>query len=67
MKNEIKGFVCIGAGFVGDPHYGCNSRQMQEPQINVVDKNSNRSKLWNSYDLNKLPIFEPGLEKLLKM
>ena len=32
----------------------------------VVDKNSNRIELWNSYDLNKLPIFEPGLDEIIK-
>jgi UDPglucose 6-dehydrogenase len=34
-------------------------------QFKVVDINSERINAWNSQDLSKLPIFEPGLEQLI--
>ena len=37
-----------------------------EIQVNVVDINEERIKLWNSSDLSKLPIYEPGLDKIVE-
>ena len=39
----------------------------KNPEINVtvVDINEQRINLWNSKDLKKLPIFEPGLDKVI--
>ena len=34
--------------------------------VNVVDINQTRSDLWNNKDLNKLPIYEPGLSELIE-
>ena len=34
-------------------------------KINVVDINKERIELWNDLDLNKLPIFEPGLSEII--
>ena len=34
--------------------------------INVVDKNSERIKLWNSSNLELLPIYEPGLDRIIE-
>ena len=34
--------------------------------INVVDLNESRIADWNNDDLSKLPIFEPGLDKIIK-
>ena len=38
------------------------------PHINVhvVDINLERINAWNSEDLSKLPIYEPGLDKIIK-
>ena len=36
-----------------------------EITINVVDVNQNRISAWNSNDLSKLPIFEPGLSEII--
>ena len=36
-----------------------------EIQINVVDFNESRIEQWNSYDLSKLPIYEPGLKEIV--
>ena len=34
--------------------------------VNVVDINEQRILAWNSLDLSKLPIFEPGLSEIIK-
>ena len=34
-------------------------------KVTVVDKNVERIKAWNQDDLTRLPIFEPGLEKII--
>ena len=66
MKNEIKRICCIGAGFVGGPTMAVIADKCKNLQISVVDNNSKRIDLWNSHDLNKLPIFEPGLAEIIK-
>ena len=35
-------------------------------KVNVVDTNKTRIDLWNSEDLNNLPIYEPGLKNIIK-
>ena len=35
-------------------------------QINVIDINEERIKAWNADNLTNLPIFEPGLDMLIK-
>ena len=34
--------------------------------VNVVDINSDKIKAWNSDDLANLPVFEPGLDEIIK-
>ena len=34
--------------------------------VNVVDINSNRIKAWNSENLADLPVFEPGLDDVIR-
>ena len=38
------------------------------PDLNiyVVDKNQSRIKAWNNNDLEKLPVFEPGLKEIIE-
>ena len=40
----------------------------KNPQIKVtvVDVNTDRIAAWNSEDLSQLPIFEPGLDKVVE-
>ncbi len=66
MNNKIKNICCIGAGYVGGPTMSVIADKCQDIKVNVVDKNSERIKLWNSKNLNKLPIFEPGLQEIIK-
>ena len=62
---KIKKICCIGAGYVGGPTMSVIADKCPNLNINVVDKNSERIKLWNSSNLEKLPIYEPGLDKII--
>lgn len=62
---KIKNICCIGAGYVGGPTMAVIAQKNPKIKVTVVDINENRINLWNSIDLNKLPIFEPGLEKVI--
>ncbi len=63
---KIKNICCIGAGYVGGPTMAVIADKCPDIQINVVDINQQRIDDWNNYDLKKLPIFEPGLDKIIK-
>lgn len=60
---SIKKVACIGAGYVGGPTCSVIAYKCPEIQVTVVDLNQNRIKQWNS---DKLPIFEPGLDDVVK-
>tara|TARA_Y100000589_G_scaffold56247_1_gene46586 strand:- start:205 stop:1650 length:1446 start_codon:yes stop_codon:yes gene_type:complete len=62
---SIKKICCIGAGYVGGPTMTMMASKCPDLIFNVVDINKERIKSWNNTDLSKLPIFEPGLEKLI--
>ena len=62
---KIKNICCIGAGYVGGPTMSMMADKCPDIQVDVVDKNIERIKLWNSSNLNNLPIFEPGLNKIV--
>ena len=63
---KIKKICCIGAGYVGGPTMAVIALKCPKIQVNVVDVNKEKIKLWNSKDLNKLPVFEPGLTDVIK-
>ena len=63
---KIRKLCCIGAGYVGGPTMAVIADKCPHLEINVVDINKNRIKAWNDNDLSKLPIFEPGLEEIIK-
>ena len=63
---KIKNICCIGAGYVGGPTMAVIADKCPDIQINVVDINKQRIDEWNNKDLKKLPIFEPGLDKIIK-
>tara|TARA_B100000886_G_scaffold307078_1_gene239860 strand:+ start:8671 stop:10101 length:1431 start_codon:yes stop_codon:yes gene_type:complete len=65
MITKIKNICCIGAGYVGGPTMSVIANNCADIQVNVVDINNERIELWNSKDLNKLPIYEPGLDKVI--
>jgi len=65
VKN-IQTICCIGAGYVGGPTMSVIADKCPNLTINVVDLNEERINLWNSDDLSKIPIFEPGLQEIIK-
>jgi UDPglucose 6-dehydrogenase len=58
-----KKILCIGAGYVGGPTMAVIAKKCPDYRIEVVDINEERIRQWNSGDI---PIFEPGLEKIVK-
>ena len=62
----IKNICCIGAGYVGGPTMSVMAEKCPDITINVVDLNEERIKNWNNPDLDKLPIYEPGLRKIVE-
>ena len=65
MKSKINTICCIGAGYVGGPTMAVIAENCPNIQINVVDNNRSRIDQWNSKDLSKLPVYEPGLEEIV--
>ena len=67
MKNKfVKNICCIGAGYVGGPTMSVIASNCPELRVDVVDINKERIDAWNSNDFSKLPVFEPGLENIVK-
>ncbi len=62
---KISNICCIGAGYVGGPTMAVLANYCPNIKINVVDINSERIDKWNG-ELNELPIFEPGLDLIIK-
>ncbi|KAG1654793.1 hypothetical protein FOA52_005728 [Chlamydomonas sp. UWO 241] len=54
---------CIGAGYVGGPTMAMIALKCPEIEVVVVDINEARILAWNS---DKLPIYEPGLDEVVK-
>ena len=65
MKSKIKNICCIGAGYVGGPTMAVIAYKCKNIIVNVVDSNKSRIDSWNDNDLKKLPIYEPGLDKII--
>ena len=65
-RYKVKKVCCIGAGYVGGPTMIVFANKCPDIQFKVVDLNSKRVDAWNNQDLTKLPIYEPGLDNLLK-
>ncbi len=66
MSLKVKNICCIGAGYVGGPTMAVIAKHCPKIQINVVDLNSERIKKWNDKNLENLPVFEPGLDEIIK-
>jgi UDPglucose 6-dehydrogenase len=62
MKFKKK-ILCIGAGYVGGPTMAMIAYKCAQYKVTVVDINPNRIASWNS---ENLPIYEPGLEEIIK-
>jgi UDPglucose 6-dehydrogenase len=55
--------LCIGAGYVGGPTMAVIADRCPHLRVTVTDVNQERIAGWNS---DALPIYEPGLETLVK-
>jgi len=58
-----KRIVCVGAGYVGGPTMAVMASKCPEYKVTVVDINESKINRWNS---ENLPIFEPGLDEIVK-
>ena len=63
FKSSSINICCIGAGYVGGPTMAVIAQQCPQATVTVVDINQARIDAWNS---DKLPIFEPGLDEVVK-
>ena len=63
---EIKNICCIGAGYVGGPTMAVFAEHCSNIKIAVSDINKERIDSWNQKDTSKLPIYEPGLDQIIK-
>lgn len=62
----IKNICCIGAGYVGGPTMAVIAQKCPHIKVTVVDLNQDRINAWNDLDLSKLPVYEPGLDKVVE-
>ena len=60
---QPKEICCIGAGYVGGPTMAVIARKCPGIKVTVVDINQERIDAWNS---ESLPIFEHGLDEIVK-
>ncbi|APG59263.1 nucleotide sugar dehydrogenase [Christiangramia salexigens] len=63
---KIKNICCIGAGYVGGPTMAVIAQKCPEINVTVVDINENRIAAWNDQDVENIPIYEPGLSKIVE-
>jgi len=61
----ITHIACIGAGYVGGPTMAVIAQKCPQIKVTVVDINPQRIADWNDEDLDKLPIYEPGLKEVV--
>lgn len=62
---KVKNICCIGAGYVGGPTMAVIAQKCPNIKVHVVDLNEKRIDLWNDGDVNNIPIYEPGLSKVV--
>lgn len=63
---QIKKITCIGAGYVGGPTMAVIAQKNPSVEITVVDLNHTRIAAWNDKDLENLPVYEPGLDAVVR-
>ena len=62
---KIKNICCIGAGYVGGPTMAIIAQKNPEIKVTVVDVNVDKIKAWNSKNLDEIPVYEPGLSRVV--
>ena len=63
---KIKNICCVGAGYVGGPTMSIIAQKNPNIRVNVVDMNADKIAAWNSKNLENLPVYEPGLSKVVE-
>jgi UDPglucose 6-dehydrogenase len=63
LKNNLLRICCIGAGYVGGPTMAMIAHKCRDVVVEVVDVNAERIAAWQS---DRLPIFEPGLDDIVR-
>ncbi len=61
----ITKICCIGAGYVGGPTMAIIAQKNPNIKVTVVDLNEKRIAAWNDENLDNLPVYEPGLDKVV--
>ncbi|PVH25581.1 nucleotide sugar dehydrogenase [Sphingobacterium corticibacter] len=64
--SKIKKITCIGAGYVGGPTMSVIAQKNPDIDITVVDLNQARIAAWNDENLENLPVYEPGLDAVVR-
>nr|WP_315164730.1 UDP-glucose 6-dehydrogenase [uncultured Flavobacterium sp.] len=62
---KITKICCIGAGYVGGPTMAVIAQKCPQIQVTVVDLNQERIAAWNDENTDNIPIYEPGLDKIV--
>jgi len=65
MTKKITNICCIGAGYVGGPTMSVIAQKCPDIKVTVVDLNTGRIDAWNDPDTANIPIYEPGLDKVV--
>lgn len=65
MTKKITNICCIGAGYVGGPTMSVIAQRCPDIKVTVVDLNEARIAAWNDPDTANIPIYEPGLDKVV--
>ena len=63
---KIKNICCIGAGYVGGPTMSIIAQKDPKINVYVVDMNADKIEAWKSKNLENLPVYEPGLSKVVQ-
>lgn len=63
---KIKNICCIGAGYVGGPTMAVIAQKCPKVNVTVVDINEKRIQQWNDTNVDKIPVYEPGLAEIVK-
>ncbi|KAF2519783.1 UDP-glucose 6-dehydrogenase [Flavobacterium salilacus subsp. salilacus] len=62
---KIKNICCIGAGYVGGPTMAVIAHKCPDIKVTIVDLNAQRIADWNDENTENLPVYEPGLDKIV--
>ena len=62
---KIQNICCIGAGYVGGPTMAVIAKKCPDIKVTVVDINEARIAAWNDEDVEKIPVYEPGLPEVV--